>query len=224
VTARRAAVLFDIDGTLISTGGAGAVAWRRAFEELHGIAADIGKYSDAGMTDPEVGRRTFIHTIGRVPSTEELDRLMAVRLRHLPQAVAEGTGYRVLPGVVDLLPRLAAAGYLLGLTTGGVEAAARIKLERGGLNQYFGFGGFGSDSDDRTELTKCAVARAAALDGNGLRSRDCLVVGDTPLDVEAAHGAGAIAVGVASGRYSVDELRAAGADRVIPSLEGDAFL
>lgn len=216
---RRLAVLFDIDGTLITTGGAGAVAWRRAFEELYGIPADIGAFSDAGMTDPAVGRATFTHTVGHEPSDGELDRVMASRLRHLPQAVAESEGYRVLEGVVELLPRLAARGLLLGLTTGGVEPAARIKLERAGLNGFFGFGGFGSDSEDRTELTRRAIERAAAVDRNGLRARHCLVVGDTPLDISAAHGAGAIAVAVASGHYTVDELAAAGADHVIASLE-----
>jgi phosphoglycolate phosphatase-like HAD superfamily hydrolase len=116
------------------------------------------------------------------------------------------------------LSQLASAGYLLGLTTGGVERAARIKLGRGGLNPYFAFGGFGSDSPDRTVLTTYAIRRAKALHGNGKIPADCFVVGDTPLDITAARGAGAVAVGVASGHYSVDELRAAGADHVVASL------
>jgi len=217
--AKTLAVLFDIDGTLITTGGAGAVAWRRAFEELYGIPADIGAFTDAGMTDPEVGFETFRQAIGHPPTDAELDAVMAARIRYLPQAVAESEGYHVLAGVVDLLPALAAAGYLLGLTTGGVEAAARIKLSRAGLNEYFAFGGFGSDSPDRTELTKCAIARAKAVNANGLVPANCLVVGDTPLDISAAAGAGAVAVGVASGHYTVDELRASGADYVVESLE-----
>jgi phosphoglycolate phosphatase-like HAD superfamily hydrolase len=121
--------------------------------------------------------------------------------------------------VRTLLPKLEDAGYLLGLTTGGVEPAARIKLSRGRLNRYFPFGGFGSDSEDRTELTKRAIARAARIQGNGLGPQHCLVIGDTPLDIAAAHGAGAIAVGVASGHYSAGELRSAGADHVVESLE-----
>jgi phosphoglycolate phosphatase len=213
------AVLFDIDGTLITTGGAGAVAWRRAFDELHGIPADIGKFTDAGMTDPEVGRLTFANVLGPEPTPVELDEVMDKRLEFLPQAVAESEGYRVLPGVERLLARLAKARYLLGLTTGGVEEAARIKLERGGLNGYFSFGGYGSDSPDRTELTKRAIERARALDGNRLEAGRCLVVGDTPLDVLAAREAGAVSVGVASGHFSVHELTAAGADHVLGSLE-----
>jgi phosphoglycolate phosphatase len=214
------AVLFDIDGTLITTGGAGAVAWRHAFDAIHGIPADIGAFTDAGMTDPEVGRLTFASVIGHEPSEDELAAVMAKRLEYLPAAVAASEGYRVLAGVEPALTRLEADGYLLGLTTGGVEDAARIKLERAGLNRFFSFGGFGSDSADRAELTKRAIERAGALNGNGgVDPGRCWVVGDTPLDIAAAHAAGAVAVAVASGHFTVDELREAGADHVLTSLE-----
>jgi phosphoglycolate phosphatase len=213
------AVLFDIDGTLITTGGAGAVAWRRAFDKLYGIPADIGKFTDAGMTDPEVGRLTFVSVIGREPTTQELARVMTARLGFLPDAVAESEGYEVLAGVEPQLRRLEEAKYLLGLTTGGTEEAARIKLERGRLNGYFSFGGFGSDSPDRAELTKRAIERAEDLYGRTLDPGRCAVVGDTPLDISAAHATGAVAVGVATGHFSVDDLRTAGADHVLASLE-----
>jgi phosphoglycolate phosphatase len=213
------AVLFDIDGTLISSGGAGAAAWREAFQELHGVPADIGRFTDAGMTDPEVGRRTFTAILGRAPSSDELARILAARQRHLPKAVAESSGYRVLPGVRERLDQLHRDGCLLGLTTGGTEAAAHIKLARGDLNHYFSFGGYGSDSPDRTELTRRALERAGTVLGQAVDPGSVPVVGDTPLDIDAAHGAGAIGVGVATGHYSVDELRAAGADLVLRTLE-----
>ena len=103
------AVLFDIDGTLISSGGAGSVAWREAFEDLYGIPADIGKFTDAGMTDPEVGRLTFEAVLGRKPTERELARVLARRQRHLPAAIAQSKDYRVLPGVPERLAWLATA-------------------------------------------------------------------------------------------------------------------
>jgi phosphoglycolate phosphatase len=212
------AILFDIDGTLITTGGAGAVAWRRAFDELYGIPADIGMFSDAGMTDPEVGRKTFAAVIGREPERRELARVMAIRLKYLPEAVAESRSYRVLHGVEELLPRLVAEGYLLGLTTGGTDSAAHIKLARANLARWFTFGGYGSDSTDRTELTRKAIKRAGMLVGMELDPQRALVVGDTPLDIAAAHGAGAVAVGVASGHFTAEQLQEAGADYVVGSL------
>jgi phosphoglycolate phosphatase len=215
---RPRAILFDIDGTLISSGGAGGVAWRRAFEDLYGIPADIGKYTDAGMTDPEVGRLTFTNVIGREPTADEMAALIAKRTAHLQQAVAESEGYRVLDGVTETLERLTNAGLLLGLTTGGVEAAAHIKLARGDLNKYFPFGGYGSDSSDRAELTSKAIERAGVILGEPVDPDRVLVVGDTPLDLDAAHAVGAVAVGVASGSFDEDQLRAAGADYVLASL------
>lgn len=215
---RPIAILFDIDGTLITTGGAGAVAWRMAFEELYGIPADIGMFSDAGMTDPEVGRKTFAAVIGREPEPRELARVMAMRLKHLPQAVAESEGYRVLDGVEELLPRLVDEGYLLGLTTGGTDSAAHIKLARANLARWFTFGGYGSDSPNRTELTRKAIARAGMLLGMDIDPQRALVVGDTPLDIAAAHGAGAVAVGVASGHFTGEQLGEAGADAVLETL------
>jgi 6-phosphogluconate dehydrogenase (decarboxylating)/phosphoglycolate phosphatase-like HAD superfamily hydrolase len=212
------AILFDIDGTLITTGGAGTVAWRLAFEDLYGIPADIGKYTDAGMTDPEVGRLTFRRVIGRDPSPEEMAALITKRTSRLPQAVAESKGYKVLDGVPEALERLSRAGVLLGLTTGGVEAAARIKLARADLNRYFCFGGYGSDSSDRAELTRKAIERAGTILGGPVDPQRVLVVGDTPLDIEAARAAGALGVGVASGQFDEKALRAAGADYVLGSL------
>jgi phosphoglycolate phosphatase len=157
--------------------------------------------------------------IGRKATPRELGRLLARRNALLPRAVAESKGYRVLPGVAELLPRLCEEGYLLGLTTGGVETAAHIKLERAHLNRYFHFGGYGSDSTDRSELTRKALDRASTILTHRLSPDEVLVVGDTPKDIEAAHGAGALAVGVATGSYSKEQLAQAGADYVLGTLE-----
>ena len=216
--ATRVAV-FDIDGTLLTTGGAGAVAWQRAFEDLHSIAANISDYTEDGLPDHEVCRKTFVGVIGREPSESEIAALISKYLFHIADALRESTSYRVLPGVVELLDRLAHENVLLGITTGNVAGAAHLKLERGGLNRYFAFGGYGSDSPDRTALTSLAIQRAGRLIGRELDPAHVLVVGDTPHDVAAAHGAGALAVAVATGHFSVDQLRKAGGDVVLETVE-----
>jgi beta-phosphoglucomutase-like phosphatase (HAD superfamily) len=213
------AVLFDIDGTLISSGGASHIAWERAFKDLYGVSGGIDEYTNPGMTDPEVGRLAFAGAVGREPSRRELAKLMARRLHHLADAVAESDGYRVMDGVEALLERLVDDGILLGLTTGNVEAAAHLKLGRANLNRFFCFGGYGSDSTDRAELTKRALERGAMVSGGRLEESECFSVGDTPLDVEAGHGAGIRVLGVATGSFSVAQLREAGADWALPSLE-----
>lgn len=206
------AVLFDIDGTLLVTGGAGGVAWQRAFEELHGVEADISEHTDAGMTDPEIVRIVFREVIGREGSPQEGSKAIGCYLKHLPDAVAESPGYLVMPGIDELLPRLIEDGVLLGLVTGNIEAAAHIKLARGRLNRFFSFGGYGSDSPDRTEVTEAALRRGALVSGGTLSDGTCIAVGDTPRDVTAGHGAGIKVVGVATGSYSVEQLNQAGAD------------
>jgi phosphoglycolate phosphatase len=212
-------VLFDIDGTLIDTGGAGARSWTWAFEHAFDRpGVDIGKYSSAGMTDPVVARKTFTEAIGREPTGEELARLMAAYLSVLPDYVTASDGYRVLPGVKELLPRLHDAGVLLGVTTGALEAGAHAKLGRARLNHFFLVGGYGSDSEDRVALTRTAVKRAERLLGRALQPSQVAVVGDTPLDIAAAQDAGVVSVGVATGQYDLDELSAANPDHALASL------
>ncbi|MGN6276040.1 MAG: HAD family hydrolase [Solirubrobacterales bacterium] len=216
------AVLFDIDGTLITTGGAGGEAWKRAFVELYGNPLDIREVTESGMTDPEVGRVALQNILGRDPDPRELAAAMGHYLRHLAAAVDESDGYRVMPGIEELLDRLVDAGHLLGLTTGNVEAAAHIKLARAGLNRFFSFGGYGSDSNQRTELTRCALERGKLVSGGVLADSNAISVGDTPRDVVAGHGAGIEVVGVATGNFTVEELRQAGADWAIPDV-GSGF-
>jgi phosphoglycolate phosphatase-like HAD superfamily hydrolase len=215
------AVLFDIDGTLLVTGGAGATAWQRAFEELHGVEANIDEHTDAGMTDPEIAAIVFREVLGREGNAQERAQAIGCYLKHLPDAVAESEGYRVMPGIEELLDRLIDGGLLLGLVTGNVEAAAHIKLARGHLNRFFSFGGYGSDSADRVEVTKAALRRAELVSGGTLADGACIAVGDTPRDVKAGHGARIKVVGVATGSYTVDQLKSAGADWALESVERD---
>jgi phosphoglycolate phosphatase-like HAD superfamily hydrolase len=214
----RIALLFDVDGTLIVSGGAGARSWKLAFVELYGIPADIGEFTDTGMTDPDVGRKTFESVLDREPSDDEFEKLLERRQHYLHRTVAESEGYHVLAGVDELLPQLLDEGYLLGLVTGNLQASAHTKLHRSGLNRYFSFGGYASDSRDRNEVTRIALRKAALVYGAPLTAEQALVIGDTPRDVTSAHAAGIECVGVASHEFDADQLRDAGADYVIESL------
>lgn len=214
------AVLFDIDGTLLHTGGAGAVAWQRAFLELYEVEANIEEHTHAGMTDPEIAEIVFREVLGRDGSDVERAEAVGCYLGHLADAVAESEGYFVIEGIEELLPRLVEEGILLGVVTGNIESAAHIKLARGDLNKYFAFGGYGSDSRSRTELTKKALERGAEVSGAPLDRDQTIAVGDTPRDVEAGHGAGIHVVGVATGSYSVEDLEDAGADWAIEVIGG----
>jgi phosphoglycolate phosphatase len=212
-------ILFDIDGTLVSTGGAGAAAWKVAFEELHGIPADIGQFTDAGMTDPDVGIKTFEAVLHRTPTRHELAQLLQRRLEHMPEAIASSERYRVLPGVPERLRQLSRDGHLLGLITGNIDGAAHIKLQRADLNRWFPFGAYAGAGMQRADIVREAVARAEAIVGRDVPNEEILVVGDTPRDIEAAHAAECSAVAVATGHHDADALRAAGADHVLATLE-----
>jgi phosphoglycolate phosphatase len=214
----RMLVLFDVDGTLVDTGGSGTRSWKAAFEDLYGVPADIGRYSSAGQTDPQVARETFRGVLGRDPEADELGKIYARYLMHLARDIWTSAGYRVLPGAERTLARMGEAGVMIGLVSGALEGVARTKLMPADLNRFLIFGAYGSDSPDRTELTRLAIGKAARLQAP-FGSDQAYVVGDTPLDISAAKAADAISVGVASGAYSVEQLHAAGADHVLESLE-----
>ncbi|MFL5871061.1 MAG: HAD family hydrolase [Solirubrobacterales bacterium] len=217
------AILFDIDGTLLNTGGASDRAWHRAFAELYDVDVNVPDFTGKGVPDPAVGRACFRGAIGREPEPEEMSRLMMLRQRYLVEEVANSPGYEVMPGVEELLERLADEGRLIGLITGNTEPAAHVKLARGGLDRFFAFGGYGSDADERVDVCRKALDRAAKVAGEGFDRAGSIAVGDTPLDVEAGHGAGIRVVGVATGEYSVDQLRDAGADWEFDSFESDGL-
>ncbi len=218
VLSKPVVALFDVDETLVHTGGSGARSWKAAFEKLYGIPADIGEHSSAGETDPQVARATFQGVLGRAPAQDELGKLYAQYLLHLAGDIWTSKQYRVLPGAEQVLVRLGEAGVILGLVSGAMEGAARTKLIPANLNRFFVFGAYGSDSPDRAELTRLAIQKATRLHEN-LTPGQVYVVGDTPHDMEATKAAGAVSVGVASGHYSTAELVAAGGDHVLGSLE-----
>ncbi|TAN25408.1 MAG: HAD family hydrolase [Actinomycetota bacterium] len=213
------AILFDIDGTLITSGGAGTRAWALAFDEVYGTKLDISQLSDLGMTDGEVGSKGLESMLGHKPSNGELEKMLERHLHYLAKTIEESEGYRVLEGAEDLLISLIIKGHMLGLVSGNSEKGAHIKLKRANLNRFFSFGGFGSDSVDRNELTEVAISRAEIAFGGRIVPEQLLCVGDTARDVGAAHAAGIKCVGVASSKFSKQDLKDAGADYVIGSLK-----
>src|SRR5665213_1355026 len=161
--AKPVVVLFDVDETLVHTGGSGARSWMAAFDKLYGIPADIGQHSSAGETDPQVARATFTGVLGRDPTDDELGRLYSQYLLHLADDIMTSEHYRLLPGAEEVLIALGKAGVTLGLVSGAMEGAARTKLIPCNLNRFFIFGTYGSDSPVRAELTKLAIQKATLL-------------------------------------------------------------
>ncbi len=208
--------LFDVDGTLIWSGRAGVRGLDAAFLRVFGIERGMAGIVCDGKTDPAIVREVL--SARGLGAEDHIQEILESYAEQLPQMVASAVGYEILPGVVETLQYLhGREGVLCGLATGNVERGARAKLERGGLNRYFPVGGFGSDSEDRTELVRIGVTRAREL----LRDdrAGAVVIGDTPRDVIAAHEAGALAVGVASGRFEPAALSRAGADLVLEDLK-----
>jgi phosphoglycolate phosphatase-like HAD superfamily hydrolase len=213
-------LLFDIDQTLINTGGPGLRALDRACRDLFGLANAMSGISPHGKTDPAIVREILrVKLSSPQPISSEIDTVIESYLFFLRDEVSNSPTYRVLPGILPLLDELGTrTDVLLGLATGNVELGGRIKLERGGLNPYFSFGGFGSDSEDRADLVRTAAAKASCKNGGAIAPSDVFVIGDTPLDIDAGNRCGFSTVGVATGSYSVDQLLAAGATLAVSDL------
>ena len=209
--------LFDIDGTLIGGDGSGRRAFDKACLDCLGLDGALDHLRLDGMTDPLILDGVFRHHHGRAPTAAETQQILDAYLRHLEAEVAAGK-YHVKPAVHDTLDHLERRGATVGLATGNIEPGARIKLSRGDLWRRFGFGGFGSDAADRAELVRIAIARGETRAGRRFARDEIHVIGDTPRDIAAAHAAGARAVAVATGWYSLDDLRAAGADSAWPTM------
>jgi len=218
-------VLFDIDGTLVWTDGAGRRAIHHALTEVFG-GTGPADYRFDGKTDPQIVRdlmRTAGHGDGHIDA-----RMQAVFDLYLQRLRAElrAPGYRprVLSGVYDVLDALESrADVVLGLLTGNLAAGARAKLESVGIDpDRFRVGAFGSDHEDRPSLPEVARQRARERLGLEVAGRDMVIIGDTPSDVACGRAVGARAIGVATGRYSVDELRRHGAAAVFSDLSETA--
>ena len=214
-------VLFDIDGTILWTDGAGRRAVHHALEEVFGAVAPEGHEFD-GKTDPQIVRE-LMGRAGMEPGDID-DRLEDALTRYVERLSIELAAIdhaaKVFPGVKGLLDALEARDdVLLGLLTGNVRPGAMVKLVSVGIEPArFRIGAFGSDHADRPELPAIARERAASLLGRDITGSDVVVIGDTPADMNCGRRIGARAIGVATGRYSVEDLRACGAAAVFADL------
>ena len=209
-------VLFDIDGTLIDSGGAGTRSLNLAFQELFSLENAFHGILMAGKTDSEIikeGLKKYDLLIDG-----NLEAVVRAYLKNLRMEMKNDRKH-VKPGVHDILRKLSLESNVgLGLLTGNLESGARIKLEPFNLNTYFPTGAFGSDDEDRNNLLPIAVKRFEELFQKKIEIDNCIIVGDTPRDVECAHIYQAVCIGVATGPYSFEELVEAGADYVVKDL------
>lgn len=211
-------VLFDIDMTLIRTSGAGRSAVNTVLSRLSGVEQATAGIRFDGRTDRGIFLEA-LETHGLVNGDPDaaFEAFVAHYLEELPRSLSARGGI-VLPGVHALLDAFDARGQKVGLATGNIERAARVKLAHFGLWERFAAGGFGDRTPVRAELVGEAIAALAAAAGASPDPADAIVLGDTPLDVEAAHLAGARCLAVATGSFAAGALQESGADWVFDDL------
>lgn len=218
-------VLFDIDGTLIDSGGAGTRSLDLAFKELFSIDNAFEGISMAGKTDIQIMKEGIVRH--NLPSGNGiLPEIINAYIKNLFIEINNDKKH-VKPGIKEALKMLISENgdYQLGLLTGNIEQGARIKLDPFDLNRYFPSGAFGNDDEDRNKLLPIAAERFRKISDREIHFKDCIIVGDTPRDVYCAKPYGASCIAVATGPYSVSSLVEAGADVVFENLsDTDAFL
>jgi phosphoglycolate phosphatase len=211
-------VLFDIDGTLVHTGGAGIKAFARAFATEFGISDGIERLKFSGRTDVSLVRELF--TVERIEaSPANFERFFASYLRWLREIIPDCKG-GACPGVVEFYQSLRAQPEppLTGLLTGNIKQGARIKLERFDLWEWFPFGAFADDHEERDQIAATALRRGSQQCGRELRGEEVLVIGDTPLDIRCGRAIGAKVLAVATGGASLQELERHHPDWAVPDL------
>jgi len=200
-------LLFDIDGTLLLTDGAGTRAANRAFQKLHGIHNAMSSINAAGKTDPLILEEIFNNELGRSYLEHEAQEIFKEYISFFEDEI-KTSRIRIMPGIPDLLEALSRRNDItMGLATGNIEHSAWIKLRHSGLDAHFKTGGYGSDSASREHLIRTGIKRAEKLLSEISEYEKIFVIGDTPYDINHGKAAGAITVAVATGSYSMDELR-----------------
>ena len=213
--------LFDIDGTLLREGIAPKLAFARALRETFETTGPISGFRFAGMTDPQcVAEIMRMAGIADTVIQERRDACLERYVTHLRVEMRNHDGAKLFPGVKELLVRRSGRkDVLVGLLTGNVQPGAMLKLDRFKLGEYFRFGAFGDDHEDRCELARIALEKAERIAGRPVRGEETTVIGDTPRDVACARAIGARAVIVATGLVSRDELTRSRPDILLESFE-----
>ena len=217
----RRLLLFDIDGTLITSGGAGEAALKDAMRSRFDVEEDLDGIILAGATDARIARELLQkHSIA--VSAENVAALLDTYLGHLDERIGRHDG-KLLPGIVPLLNALSErSDAVLALLTGNVSRGAEIKLTHYGVWDFFEFGAFADDHHDRNELGKFARARALERHGEEFPPSRIYVIGDTPKDIECGRAIGAFTVAIATGHYSSAELRDHAPDFLFEDLSDTA--
>ena len=216
--------LFDIDGTLLRTGGAGQRAMERALTDVFGVPHPNEDIPAAGRTDRAITSDLFAHH-ELAPSEPEWQLFQSVYFGHLQSTLREMEGM-ILPGIETLLDRLAARpDVTLGLLTGNFREAARLKLEHHAIHHHFAFGGYGDQHHDRDDVARVARSEACRHLGRDMAPLAVCVIGDTPSDVKCARAIGARAIAVATGMFSAEALSRTEPDELYHNFsDPDAFL
>jgi phosphoglycolate phosphatase-like HAD superfamily hydrolase len=215
-TLEKTLLLFDIDGTLVTTGGCGEQALRLAVRDELGVEEDMREIEIAGRTDTLIARQ-LLRKHGRPETEEGIRGILESYLRHLPRLLPEVQG-RLLPGVGDLLSALQSrADVVLALLTGNLARGAQHKLSHYGVWHYFEFGAYADDHHERDRLGPFALARAAER-GHAVSVSRTFVIGDTPHDISCARAIGAKAVAVATGGFRSENLAVHSPDVLLEDL------
>lgn len=212
-------VLFDIDGTLLLSGGAGGRALHKALQQNCGVENGMQGVRPFGKTDPQIIREALKRS-GKEEdfSKEHLECLFTDYLSLLREEIANSAQFRVLPGARELVSILSRReDWLPGLATGNIEGGAQMKLERAGLSSFFSFGGYGSDAENRADVIRTAIQRGLEVIVPAT-AEAIFVIGDTPRDIVHAKEVNVRTVAVATGNYSLSMLRAYRPDLVVESL------
>jgi phosphoglycolate phosphatase len=215
-------VLFDIDGTLITTGHAGMRAYYRALGSVFSVSVDGASIKPDGKTDPLIAKELLAcaglaHLWSEDVSVALFGSYVGYLEEEMDKAKEDGQ-IRILPGVIDLLEVLSRQpDFSMGLVTGNLEKGAQIKLEKAGLGHFFRFGGYGSDFEDRTGLTRVGIERGIRFVAPA-PVEAAFIIGDTPFDIIHGRAAGADVIAVASARYSLRDLEPYKPELLVPDL------